>query len=221
MTELLVILAPLPAPELFVIDRYLAAARSAGVSAALILNKIDLGIDATLRAALESYAAAPYEIVHCSAQTGEGLAALRARLTPGAVAALVGQSGVGKSSLVRYLVPRAEIEIGALARTRDGRHTTSAARRFDLEHGAALIDSPGVRDFTPAAAMLDERTLGFPEVERLASACRFKDCRHMREPGCAVRAAAESGLFGARRYESYRRLRRLRDEQSALHRAPA
>src|SRR5256885_6860907 len=110
---------------------------------------------------------------------------LRALLTPGAVAALVGQSGVGKSSLVQCLVPQAQVAIGALVRAEDGRHTTTAARLFDLPHGAALIDSPGVRDFAPAAAALDERTLGFVEVERLAPGCRFSDCRHLREPGCA------------------------------------
>ena len=100
-------------------------------------------------------------------------------------------------------------------RAEEGRHTTTASRLFDLPNAAALIDSPGVRDFAPAAAALDERTLGFLEVERLAPGCRFADCRHLREPGCAVRAAAESGALHARRYESYRRLRRLREELNA------
>jgi ribosome biogenesis GTPase len=134
---------------------------------------------------------------------------------PGTRAALVGQSGVGKSSLVRRLLPQAEVAVGALVREEEGRHTTTAARLFDLPQGAALIDSPGVRDFAPAVSALDERTLGFPEVERLAGGCRFKDCRHLREPGCAVRAAAQDGSWHARRYESYRRLRRLRDRLSA------
>jgi ribosome biogenesis GTPase len=101
-------------------------------------------------------------------------------------------------------------------RAEEGRHTTTAARLFELPQGAALIDSPGVRDFAPAVSTLDERTLGFPEVARLAPACRFKDCRHLREPGCAVRAAAEDGSWHARRYESYRRLRRLRARLSEL-----
>jgi ribosome biogenesis GTPase len=128
---------------------------------------------------------------------------------------LVGQSGVGKSSLVRRLLPQEQVAVGELVRAEEGRHTTTAARLFDLPHGAALIDSPGVRDFAPAVSTLDERTLGFPEVARLAAGCRFGDCRHLREPGCAVRAAAENGSWHPRRYESYRRLRRLREQLSA------
>jgi len=214
LTELLVVLAPLPVPDLFVVDRYLAAARSARLAATLIVNKSELGIGRALETELASYASSDYQIVRCSAKTREGLAAFRAALPRSAVAALVGQSGVGKSSLVRRLLPEAEVEIGALARAQEGRHTTSAARLFALPEGAELIDSPGVRDFTPAAAALEERTLGFIEVQRLAPACRFLDCRHMQEPDCAVRAAAEAGTINPRRYESYRRLRRLRDEQA-------
>jgi len=116
---------------------------------------------------------------------------------------------------VARLLPQAEVAVGELVRAEEGRHTTTAARLFDLPHGAALIDSPGVRDFAPAVSTLDERTLGFPEVARLAPGCRFSDCRHLREPGCAVRAAAEDGSWHARRYESYRRLRRLREQLTA------
>jgi ribosome biogenesis GTPase len=212
LTRLLVVLAPLPAPDLFIVDRYLAAAAAGGLAATLIVNKSDLGIDDALSAELAVYRAAGYGTITCSAETGLGVAELGAAVPPGAVAALVGQSGVGKSSLVRRLVPQAQIAVGELVRAEEGRHTTTVSRLFDLPHGGALIDSPGVRDFAPAAAALDERTLGFIEVERLAPGCRFADCRHMREPGCAVRAAAEGGALHARRYESYRRLRRLRED---------
>ncbi len=212
LTQLLVVLAPLPAPDLFVVDRYLAAATAAGVPATLIVNKCDLGIEAALTTELDAYAAAGFLALPCSARSGAGMQQLLAALGPGARAALVGPSGVGKSSLVRRLLPQAEVAVGELVRAEEGRHTTTAARLFDLPHGAALIDSPGVRDFAPAVSALDERTLGFPEVGRLAAGCRFADCRHLREPGCAVRAAAENGAFHARRYESYRRLRRLREQ---------
>ena len=220
LTRLLVVFAPLPAPDLFVVDRYLAAADSAGIAAALIVNKSDLGVTASLTAELTAYAAAGYSWQACSAESGAGLDSLRGRLGPGTLAALVGQSGVGKSSLVLRLLPASGVAIGELVREEEGRHTTTAARRFELGDGAALIDSPGVRDFAPAVAALDERTLGFTEVQRLAPGCRFNDCHHMREPGCAVRSAAESGAWHARRYESYRRLRRLREELSAA-RGPA
>jgi ribosome biogenesis GTPase len=215
LTQLLVVLAPLPLPDLFVTDRYLCAATAASVPATLIVNKSDLGIDAALAAELDAYAAAGFAALTGSAASGAGMTELLGALGPGTVAALVGQSGVGKSSLVRRLLPQAEVAVGELVRAEEGRHTTTAARLFDLPHGAALIDSPGVRDFAPAVSALDERTLGFPEVARLAAGCRFSDCRHMREPGCAVRAAAEDGSWHARRYESYRRLRRLREQLSA------
>ena len=215
LTHLLVVLAPLPVPDFFVIDRYLAAASAGGIAATLVVNKSDLGADAALAAELATYAAIGYGAVSASAETPAGADELRAALAPGAIGALVGQSGVGKSALVRRLVPDVEIAIGELVREEDGRHTTTAARLYDLPHGAALIDSPGVRDFAPAVGALDERTLGFLDVERLAAGCRFADCRHMREPGCAVQEAAASGALPARRYESYRRLRRLYEDLSA------
>ena len=212
LTQLLVVLAPLPQPDLFVVDRYLAAAASAGLTATLVVNKQELGVDAALAAELAAYAAAGYAAVHCSAHTGEGAGPLLAALPEGAVAALVGQSGVGKSSLVLRLLPAERVAVGELVREAEGRHTTTAARMFELPGKRALIDSPGVRDFAPAIDRLEPRGLGFPEVARLAPDCRFLDCAHLREPGCAVRDAAEAGTLHARRYESYRRLRRLREK---------
>jgi ribosome biogenesis GTPase / thiamine phosphate phosphatase len=215
LTQLLVVLAPLPLPELFVIDRYLAAATAAAVPAMLVVNKCELGIRAELAAEFDAYAAAGFAALRCSAASGAGMEQLLAALGAGSRAVLVGQSGVGKSSLVRRLLPQERVAVGELVREEEGRHTTTAARLFDLPGGAALIDSPGVRDFVPAVTALDERTLGFPEVARLAAGCRFGDCRHLREPACAVRAAAENGSWHPRRYESYRRLRRLREQLRA------
>jgi ribosome biogenesis GTPase / thiamine phosphate phosphatase len=213
LTRLLVVIAPLPPPDPFIADRYIAAAESAGVAATLVLNKADLGIDAQLRGQIEVYSAAGYECIAASAATGQGLEALLAACA-GEFAALVGQSGVGKSSLVRRLAPEAQVEIGGLMREEEGRHTTTVSRLYPLGGGGQLIDSPGVRDFAPAVDRLDPRHLGFREVARLASGCRFLDCRHMREPDCAVRQAVESGTMDARRYESYRRLRRLAEKLS-------
>ncbi len=211
LSQLLVVLAPVPAPDLFVLDRYLAAAASAGVPATLILNKIELGIDPMLLGQLRIYEVAGYRWLGCSARSGEGMAGLLAA-TAGSITALVGQSGVGKSSLIRHLVPQAQIQIGELLRDEAGRHTTTATRLFDLPQGGGLIDSPGVRDFAPAIDRLDGRSLGFVEVARLAGGCRFADCRHMREPGCALIEAVAAGTLDARRYESYRRLRRLYED---------
>jgi len=214
LTLLLVVIAPLPPPDPFVADRYLAAAESAGIAATPVLNKAELGIDPALRAQLDVYSAAGYECMTVSATTGEGVDTLLSACC-GHTAALVGQSGVGKSSLVRRLAPGAEAEIGGLMREEEGRHTTTVSRLYELAGGGRLIDSPGVRDFAPAVDHLEPRHLGFLEVARLAPGCRFQDCRHMREPGCAVREAVESGSMDARRYESYRRLRRLAQDLTA------
>jgi ribosome biogenesis GTPase len=211
LSQLLVVLAPNPKPDLFVLDRYLAAATSGGISATLVLNKSELGIEADLQKELDVYQAIGYEWLACSTRTGAGMEALLAACA-GDTSALVGQSGVGKSSLIRRLVPQADIEVGELVREEEGRHTTTASHLFDLPGGGSLIDSPGVRDFAPAIDRLDGGHLGFIEVARLAPECRFADCRHMREPGCAVIAASEAGKMHPRRYESYRRLRRLFEE---------
>ena len=211
---LLVALAPLPVPDYFVLDRYLCAAASGGVTARLILNKHELAADAELTAELASYERAGYSTIACSARSGFGIDRLL-KACEGQVAALVGQSGVGKSSLVRCLVPAAQIEVGELMRESEGRHTTTASRLYPLAGGGHLIDSPGVRDFAPSLEYLERRSLGFLDIERLAVGCRFADCLHLREPRCAVRAAAESGELLPRRYESYRRLRRLYEDQRA------
>ncbi|MGP8035329.1 MAG: ribosome small subunit-dependent GTPase A [Steroidobacteraceae bacterium] len=209
LTHLLVVLAPLPEPDLYVVDRYLAAATSAALAATLVVNKEELGIAEPLSGELTAYAAAGYAALRCSARTGAGVGPLLEALPGGAVAALVGQSGVGKSSLVLCLLPAERVAVGELVRAEEGRHTTTASRMFELPGGRALIDSPGVRDFAPAIDRLDPRSLGFPEVAALAGECRFLDCAHMHEPGCAVRSAAADGTLHPRRYESYRRLRRL------------
>lgn len=208
VTQLVVVLAPLPQPDYFVVDRYLCAATAAGLRGTIAVNKADLAGDGIDADEMTAYANAGYAHVACSAKSGAGIAQLETVLA-NAISVLVGQSGVGKSSLVNALLPLVEVQTGDLMREEEGRHTTTASRAYALKCGGTLIDSPGVRDFAPAIDHLDARTLGFPEAARLAQGCRFADCRHMQEPGCALIAAVESGEVLARRYESYRRLRRL------------
>jgi len=207
ITQLVVVVAPLPQADFFIVDRYLCAATAAGIKGAVAVNKSDLDANKLATEEIDAYAAAGYAHVACSAKDGNGLAELRALLSD-AVSVLVGQSGVGKSSLVNALLPKSQIETGGLMREEEGRHTTTASRAYELDSGGSLIDSPGVRDFAPAIEQLDEQTLGFPEVDRLASGCRFQDCKHMHEPACAIMAAVEAGALLPRRYESYKRLRR-------------
>jgi ribosome biogenesis GTPase len=208
---LVVVVAPRPPPDLFLADRYLAAATSAGIGTLLLANKSDFPAGPEWQEGLASFALAGCATASCSARDGTGLADLRARMRDSTVM-LVGQSGVGKSSLLRALVPDCEAPVGELMRDHSGRHTTSVARLHLLPDGGALIDAPGVRDFAPAPELLAAGSLGFPDVAAQAARCRFADCRHWREPGCAVRAAVEAGALDARRYESFRRLQRLREQ---------
>jgi ribosome biogenesis GTPase / thiamine phosphate phosphatase len=209
LSMLAVVLAPMPQSDLFMVDRYLCAASCANLDALIIVNKCDLGINDELSAGLRAYKQLGYAVVHATAHTGAGLTELSAKLHEH-TAALVGQSGVGKSSLIRKLARDIDdIQIGGLMREEEGRHTTTAARIYEVVTGGRIIDSPGVRDFAPAIDDLDRQTLGFLEAEKFRAQCRFQDCRHMQEPQCALRAAVDTGIVDQRRYESYRRLRRL------------
>jgi ribosome biogenesis GTPase len=215
LDRLCVVLAPNPAPDFFMVDRYLCAARSGGLDAMLIVNKSDLEMSDEMKSELAIYGALGYPVLQVGAQSGTGLVALVSALAEG-TAALVGQSGVGKSSLIRMLCAEAEDALtGSLIRDEEGRHTTTTSRRYDLRGGGGLIDSPGVRDFAPAIDHLEPQSLGYIEVATAAPLCRFHDCRHMEEPKCAVRASVESGVMTTRRYESYRRLRRLSEKLRA------
>jgi ribosome biogenesis GTPase / thiamine phosphate phosphatase len=208
LTQLIVVIAAQPKPDLFILDRYLCAATDSGLKALVVANKSDLTPLAVDEADATALAAAGYQTLRCSAKNPASLEALRAALT-GETSAFVGQSGVGKSSLVAALIPATSVTTQELSREEEGRHTTTAARIYELEPAGQLIDSPGVRDYSPSIARLDRAALGFPEIARLAPQCRFRDCGHLAEPHCAVRSAVERGEFDARRYESYRRLRRL------------
>jgi ribosome biogenesis GTPase len=207
LTMLLIVAAPVPQTDPFIIDRYLAAAHCAGLHAVVVLNKCELPRGSSLDEELAGLQDAGYALLEVSAHGGHGLGRLRSLLIDQCTM-LAGESGTGKSSLLRALVPDAEVLIGDLARDQSGRHTTTATRLYALPLGGELLDSPGVRDFAPAVDRLEPRALGFIEVEALARECRFADCQHMAEPDCRVRAAVGTRI-SARRYESYRRLRRL------------
>ncbi|HEX4152100.1 MAG TPA: ribosome small subunit-dependent GTPase A [Steroidobacteraceae bacterium] len=205
--RLAIVAAPAPAPDWFLADRYWAGARLKDLETLLIVNKADLG-NGSMRDELSSYRALELPCHEVSALSGEGLEELRATLGTG-TAFLVGQSGVGKSSLINALAPEAAAETRELTRDIEGRHTTTTARRYRLGPDSALVDAPGVRDFAPPATLARAAEIGFVEIHRVAADCRFNDCRHLEEPACAVRAAVLAGGIAARRYESYRRLFRL------------
>jgi ribosome biogenesis GTPase len=204
--RLAIVVAAEPAPDWFLVDRYWAAAVLKDLDGLLIVNKQDLGTPA-IQPELETYRGLRLNCLEVSAQSGTGMAALAHSLEDG-VTLLVGQSGVGKSSLVNALVPDAAAQTAELTRDIEGRHTTTTARWYAMGK-AAVIDAPGVRDFAPPASLVRAAERGFIEIHRLSADCRFKDCRHMEEPGCAVRIAVASREIAPRRYESYRRLFRL------------
>lgn len=205
--RLAIVVAAEPASDWFLVDRYWAGAMLKDLDALLIVNKLDLGTQA-LQSELSTYRALQLNCVEVSSQSAAGMAGLERTLS-GGVTLLVGQSGVGKSSLVNALAPAAAAQTAALTRDDEGRHTTTTARWYALGDQSAIIDAPGVRDFAPPASLVRAAERGFIEIHRLGVNCRFKDCRHMEEPGCAVRSAVVSLQIAPRRYESYRRLFRL------------
>jgi ribosome biogenesis GTPase len=205
--RLAIVLAPEPAPDWFLCDRYWAGARLKEIDALVIVNKSDLGVG-ELQGELGAYRELGLCCLEVSASAMRGITELSDLLESRATL-LVGQSGVGKSSLVNALVPSAAAQTAELTRDAEGRHTTTTARRYRLTAGSSIIDAPGVRDFAPPASLVRAAERGFVEVHRLAADCRFNDCRHMEEPGCEVRTAVMAGRMSARRYESYRRLLRL------------
>jgi ribosome biogenesis GTPase / thiamine phosphate phosphatase len=205
--KLAIVVAPEPATDWFLVDRYWAGAALKDLQALIIVNKKDLGTDA-LDTQLGEYRKLSLTCIEVSCQSGEGIADLE-RLLTGSVSLLVGQSGVGKSSLVNALAPEAEAQTAELTRDAEGRHTTTTARWYQLAPTSAIVDAPGVRDFAPPAHLVRAAERGFVEIHERSVNCRFKDCRHMQEPGCAVRTAVINQQISTRRYESYRRLFRL------------
>jgi len=199
------------------IDRYLIATTRGGATPIICVNKVDLlspsDLDSEL-AQLDVYRDLGLKIVKCSAETGEGLEDLH-RAIAGGMSVFVGHSGVGKSSILRALVEQLEldhIDTDAI-RTADvskargtGRHTTRMSTLFDLGDGTTIIDTPGIREFGLWNMDTESLRAYFPEFDDLALECRFNDCTHTHEPGCAVKAAVEDGSLSGARYDTYLRL---------------
>ena len=192
------------------LERALVLARDGGAEPAIVLNKADLLSPAELaaRVAETRAVASGLDVVTVSAATGEGLPALAASLRPGRTAAFIGSSGVGKSTLVNRLLGE-ERQSTFPVREHDarGRHTTTRRELLRLPGGALLIDTPGLRELQLWAAP-DALEGAFAEVDALAASCRFTDCRHGGEPGCAVAEAAAAGVLDEARLASYHKLQK-------------
>lgn len=212
--RLLVVMAPEPKPDLGLLDCYLIAAESLGIQAELVFNKEDL-LDAQARSQIETdlapYVALGYPLYWSSAVThtdeAGGLAEINNALQ-GYCGVLVGQSGVGKSSLINALVPDHAPRTQTLsAAAGTGRHTTTATRLYYLpERSGQIVDSPGVRDFRIWDMPAQELMQGFREFADYLGQCRFNNCVHISEPDCPIRDAVATGQIHPRRYASYARL---------------
>ena len=176
------------------LERYLTLAWESGALPAVVLTKADLADDVASAIAIVRSAAPGVDVVAISLATGIGLDALERLLAPGRTAVLLGSSGVGKSTLANQLLGEERLRVGAVREDGKGRHTTTHRELFTLRSGALLIDTPGMRELQLWSADAG-LSAAFDDVERLAAECRFRDCTHASEPGCAVRQAVESGVL--------------------------
>lgn len=207
--RILLVISPFPEPSALLVDRYLVACELTGIRPVIVLNKADLVTPAlapALDALLAQYEAIGYETRRVSASTGQlqDLSALIGTQT----VVFVGQSGVGKSSIVNVLLPDAAQKVGEISgNSRLGQHTTTTARLFHLPGGGVLIDSPGIREF--GLWHIDEAQLldGYVEFAPVLGSCRFRNCAHREEPGCALKLAVAEGRIAAGRFERFCRLR--------------
>ena len=189
------------------IDRFLATAEAYQVPAVIVFNKADLLGTDDLRALLDEwkvmYERIGYPVAAMSAATGEGADVLRAQLA-GKMSLLSGNSGVGKSSIINLLVPDAHVKVGDVSSAHHkGMHTTTFSELLDLPDGGAIIDTPGVKAFGTIDFERSQVAHYFPEIFRISDNCRFNNCTHTHEPGCAVLDAVERGEIAPSRFASY------------------
>jgi ribosome biogenesis GTPase len=201
-----------PEPHVRMLDRFLVIAESNDLPSRVVVNKIELAGNA--RALFAHYEGIGYPVHYTSVKRGDGLPALKKALH-GRVSALTGPSGVGKSSLLNAMFPGLNLRVGEISRSvMKGRHTTVGADLHPLPESGYVVDTPGLREV--GVWGLDARQLDrcFPEMRPLLEQCRFGDCTHRVEPGCAVRAGVEGGEVSRDRYESYLKLRTELEEES-------
>jgi ribosome biogenesis GTPase len=206
---IVIVIAVEPYAHANLIDRYLVAAEASDIEPVLLLNKADLLNDENrqrLEPLLEQYRSLGYRTLQASTASSHGLDELKALLADH-ISVFVGQSGVGKSSLINSLLPGADLRVGALSeQSRKGKHTTTTARLFHFPDGGDLIDSPGIREFGLWHMTEDQVLSGFRELADLQGHCRFRDCRHEQEPGCAFLEAVDNGSISEQRFNSYRQI---------------
>ena len=203
--RIVIVIASEPRPHANLIDRYLIAIEHRGIKPILLLNKIDLACDNKQLAKdlANVYVELGYQVIDVSAQSNHGIDQLKAALQQH-TSVFVGQSGVGKSSLINAICPAAEAAIGSLSEAHTkGRHTTTTANLFFLPEGGQLIDSPGIREFGLIHLNEQDIAQGFCEFRPFLGHCKFRDCSHQNDPGCALQNALQAGKISPQRMHSY------------------
>jgi ribosome biogenesis GTPase len=209
LDRVFVVVAVEPPPRSDTIDRLLVVAEANDIPAVLVLNKVDLPDADDVAATLaDRYRPAGYSLLQVSAKRDIGMEALRALVCHG-TSVFLGPSGAGKSTMLNVIEPGLQLRTGDLStRARLGRHTTVSSRLIPLACGGAIADTPGFSDVGECELEPAELAGCFPEMRGLGDECRFNDCAHIVEPGCAVRDAVAAGRIGSERYESYVTMRR-------------
>lgn len=218
--HIILVIAPEPEPHDNLIDRYLVASETADIPAVILMNKTDLIGEHNreqIETLLSRYENLGYQVVKTSAASAKDTPAPEVQdLVKGQTSVFVGQSGVGKSSIIQTLLPDQSLRVGAVSEsTGKGVHTTTTARLFHLPIGGDLIDSPGIREFGLWHMTPQELEYGFREIRPLIGHCKFRNCRHMGDPVCALDAAAEAGEISPERLKSFHRILQDMTEQQA------
>jgi len=204
--QLIIVSALIPEPSTYLIDSYIVAAEHLGINPVLLMNKIDLMDPVqqeTITRLSKTYRDIDYQVIQASTKTDHGIEALEATLSD-KTSIFVGQSGVGKSSLISTLLPDLDIRVGELSEAKGlGVHTTTTTHVFHLPQGGDLIDSPGIREFQLWHLKPEEITQGFKEFREYLGQCKFRNCKHKADPECALRQAVEDGHISDERYQNY------------------
>ncbi|MCW9709609.1 small ribosomal subunit biogenesis GTPase RsgA [Avibacterium sp. 21-586] len=207
--RIIIVSSILPELSLNIIDRYLVVCENANIPAVIVVNKVDLLSKEQrleVQKKLAIYQKIGYQTLMISAKLGENMQNFTTLLSEG-TSIFVGQSGVGKSSLINRILPEVDAQVGEINESSGlGKHTTTSSRLYHLSDGGDLIDSPGIREF--GLWHLDENqiTKGYKEFRYLLGTCKFRDCKHLNDPGCALRAAVEAGKIDPVRFKNYHNL---------------
>ncbi len=214
--QIVIVSSVKPVLSLNIIDRYLVACEDIGIKPLIVLNKAEMLDDAERKdteSALTVYQQLGYQVLYTSCKTQEGIDALNQYLND-KTSIFVGQSGVGKSSLVNQVLPDADELVGDISDNSGlGQHTTTAAKLLHLPQGGDLIDSPGVREFSLWHLPAERITWGFVEFRDYLGGCKFRDCKHLDDPGCLLREAVEKGDISPVRFASYHKILTTMEEQ--------